>query len=959
VLSTLFVAVAAQQPAPVSADELTTFAHELIKTPAQKRNDLLTTHSDLMSARLRRELVRQGNLLLIDSKYQPAFEVYQLAQQLAERIADKEGIATTALNIGSVYYFQGNYDLALENYRRANEIFVSLANRSEAARSLFGIGITFQAQKKLTDALREFEQAAKEYEALDDNDELANTLSAIGSIQSEQGNYDAAAKTLLRVGGLRENADSLLRIAEAFYRQTDYAEALRYYERSLEYASKQRNVAQQIGALNGAANCYYYQRNYDQALAYYARSLSISENLDDKSGVATQLQNIGNIYRALGDYALALQSYFKSLSAAELASTKATVANTLGNIGLVRSLQADNDEALKYFEQSLHEFEQSGDLVGMARMFSYIGNAEYIRGDYAPALAAYERGLELYGSRSDRVHQAHLLLGIGAVYAKQQNYSEALQSYQRALTIYEGAGRKADAADALLRLAALQRLQNNYAAGLEFANNALRFAREADSLTFTAAALTEMGRLQRGLKRPAEALDSFTRAINIQHSLNNEPAADIAETVTNTALPYLGAMEVLSEQGNAIEAFKRADEAKSQSLRELMNRGNFRVTKDMTAAEQRDENKLLGDFASLQLQLSRAQESANRDDAQTKALQERLHTTQTSYAALRKQLYARHPRLPVNRGELASLNLAELRPLLGRDAAILEYSVTEDSAFVFIVTNEAAVNVKAYRLSIKPAELVQYTSTAVVSNELYDALLKPVEPQIAGKTKLIVVPDGVLWNIPFAALRNESGQSFGEQKTISYAISVAALREMHKRNAVRAGSRTQSVLVVGSPNLADEVKQRLTTTYRDLTLPAATAPQLDQFRSVYGKARSELRTGAGATKDRVAKEMSTYTFLHFAAPALYDHSSPLYSVVLLSADPNRSDDGLLRLREVTSLNAKARAVSFPNVIFTNSAAPTPDAFIATSWAWFVAGTPTVILERSGNKMILGDSLANR
>jgi hypothetical protein len=132
---------------------------------------------------------------------------------------------------------------------------------------------------------------------------------------------------------------------------------------------------------------------------------------------------------------------------------------------------------------------------------------------------------------------------------------------------------------------------------------------------------------------------------------------------------------------------------------------------------------------------------------------------------------------------------------------------------------------------------------------------------------------------------------------------------------------------------------------------------LDQFRSIYGKSRSDLLTGAAATKDRVAKEITTHSFLHFAAPALLDNSSPLYSVVLLSADPNHSDDGLLRLREVTNLNSKARAVSFPNVIFTNS--QTPDAFIATSWAWFVAGTPTVILERAGTQMILGDSLANR
>jgi tetratricopeptide (TPR) repeat protein len=950
-LFTVAVARAAQQPAPPPATELETFAQELINAPAQKRSDLLSTRADLMSARLRRELVRHGNLLLIDGKYAPAFEIYQLAEKVAERIDDKEGIATTALNIGSVYYFQGNYERALENYRRAQELFTSLANRSEAARSLFGIALTFQAQKKLTEALNTFEQAANEYEALNDNDELANTLSAVGSIQNEQGNYDAAAKTFVRVAGLHENADSLLRIAEAFYRQNDYAQAHVYYERSLDYASKQKNAAQEIAALNGAANCYYYQRNYDQALAFYQRSLIISDSLNDKSGVATQLQNIGNIYRALGDYASALQNYFKSLSAAEVATTKATIANTLGSIGLVRSLQGDNTEALDYFDKSLHTFETSGDLVGMARMLSYIGNAQYIRREYELALAAYERSLALYRSRSDHVNEAHILLGIGAVYANQQKSAPAAESYQQALRFYEEAGRKPDAADALLRLAALQRLQHGFSTALEFANNALRLARESDSPAFAVAALTEIGRLQRSLNRPAEALAAFADAIKIQRSMNAEPAPDNAETEKDSALPYLGAMEVFIEQDNALEAFKRADEAKSQRLRELMNRGNFRVTKGMNLSEQQDEKRLLGEFASVRLQLNRAQASADKQAAQTKALRDRLNTTRAAYEAFRKRLYAKHPQMPVNRGELAPVNLADLRPLLRRDAAILEYAVTEDNAFLFVVTNEAAVSVKAYQLSVKPAELAQRTAG---SSELYDLLIKPAEQQLAGKTTVIVVPDGVVWDVPFAALRMK----------ISYAISVAALREMHKRNVMRprGRSRTANILVLSNPVLTDDVRQRLTTAFRGFTVPESSkpsTPDLDQFRSIYGKSRTDLVTGAAATKERVEKETSTHAFLHFATPVLMDHAAPLYSFVLLSTDPNHADDGLLRLREVTSLNSNAKVVAFPTVVFTNSGSPTAAAFIATSWAWFVAGTPTVILTRSGLQMTLGDSIANR
>jgi len=948
-LSTVAVASAAQQASPPASD-LETFAQALIDAPAQKRSDLLTTRTDLLSARLRRELVRHGNLLLIDGKYAPAFEVYQLAGNVAARIDDKEGIATTTLNIGSVYYFQGNYERALENYRRARALFASLANRSEAARSLFGVALTLQAQKKLNEALGVFEQTAKEYEALNDRNELANTLSAIGSIQNEQGNYDAAAKTLVRVAGLRENADSLLRIAEAFYRQTDYAQALVYYERSLDYVRRQKNTAQEIAAVTGAANCYYYQRNYDQALAFYERSLSLSETLNDKSGVATQLQNIGNIYRALGDYASALRSYFKSLSAAELAATNATVANTLGGIGLVRSLQGDNIEALDYFDKSLRAFETSGDLVGMARMLSYVGNAQYIRREYEPALAAYERSLALYRSRSDRVNEAHILLGVGAVYANQQKYADAARSYQQALTIYEESKRKTDAADALLRLAALYRLQETYSTALEFANNSLRYARDSGSLAFAAAALTEIGRAQRGLNRQADALAAFAEAITIQRTINADPAPDDVESEKNSTLPYLGAMEVLIDQGNALEAFRRADEAKSQRLRAIMNRGNFRLTKGMNPSEQEDENRLRGEFASLRLQLDRAQESGAKPDAQANALGDRLNATRSSYEAFHKRLYAKQPQLAVNRGELAPVTFADLRALLRRDAAILEYAVTEDNVFLFVVTNDTAVSVKAYQLSIKPAELAQLAAS---STELYDVLIKPAEPQLAGKTTLIVVPDGLVWEV-----------LLGGQKNISYAISVAALREMHKRNTLRtrARSRTANTLVVTNPVLTDDVSQHLTTAFKGFTVPDSSPGSthaIDQFRSIYGKTRADLVTGAAATKERVEKETSTHAFLHFETPVLLDNAAPLYSVVLLSAAANRADDGLLRLRDVTNLNSNARAVVFATPIFTNSGPQPGDAFIAMSWSWFVAGTPTVILTRSNRQMILGDSLATR
>lgn len=955
-VSVTFFTCIAQESIPLRPGEFESFALQIVNTPAQQRTELLASHPKLITAGLRRELVRRGNMLLIDGKYAPAFDLYQLAHKVAEQISDKEGLAATALNIGSVYYFQGNYQLAAEHYRKAQGLFESLANRLEAAKALYGLALIYQAQRKLAESLKAFEQALREFETLNDRNEIVNTLAEIGSIQYDQGNYEAATKTFLRISSLNENAQNLVRIADAFYRQYDYTQALVHYKKSLEHFGRQNNEAGVIAALNGAAHCYYYQGDYDQALPLYNRSLTLAEDLQDQSGVATQLQNIGNIYRVRGDYGAALQSYFKSLSAAATAPTQATVATTLGSIGLVRALQADNAQAIEYFDKSLKAFETNGDQVGMARMLSQIGNVRYIQGLHDLALQAYERSLALHRARSDHPNQAHLLLAIGTVYLGQLNYPSALEKYHDSLKIYESLGRTPDIADALTKLAAAHRQQNQHEKGLEFANRAVSLAKEKNLHSMLWIALTETGRLQQRLNRPAEALSAFTEAIKIHQSTRSEFGAADAETTTSGVMPYLGAVEVLIDQNDAVGALAQSENAKSQALREIINRGNFRITKGMTPAEQKEESRLLGDVASLKLQLKNNQERDGSESAVITALNSRLATARTAGQSFRKQLYRKHGHLAVYRGEVAPVKIEQIRSLVGTDAAILEYAVTPDRVVLFVVTRNPALVVKAYSLAIKPALLAQLTarylqssanrdqSTAEVARALYDILIKPAESQIATKSRLIIIPDGVLWDVPFAALQPGENQYLTDQHTVSHAISISTLKEMRKPRQARGATR--GVLAFGNTTLSDELADRLKTTYKDLELrPTPTSSdEIPKLQTIYGRTRSQFYTG-GATKAQAKMDASNYSLIHFATPTILDQSVPLYSFVVLSPDPKVPDDGLMRLWEVLNLNSNANLVVLPSAAFAQTQSRTADALIATSWAWFVAGTPTVMLSR--------------
>ncbi len=258
---------------------------------------------------------------------------------------------------------------------------------------------------------------------------------------------------------------------------------------------------------------------------------------------------------------------------------------------------------------------------------------------------------------------------------------------------------------------------------------------------------------------------------------------------------------------------------------------------------------------------------------------------------------------------------------------------------MFVVTRNPALVVTAYPLAIKPAEIAQLTA-----RELYQVLLKPAEPQIATKSHLIIIPDGVVWDVPFAALQPAENQYLADHYTVSHAISISTLKEMRKLKSVRGATR--GVLAFGNATLSDELTDQLKTTYKDLELGQIPdqSEEIENLKTIHGKTGVRFYTGPAATKERAKAEANSYGLVRFATPTILDQSVPLYSFVVLSPNPRVPDDGLMRLWEVLNLNSKAKLVVFPFAEFAQTNSRSANALIAMSWSWFVAGTPTVMLK---------------
>src|SRR6185369_8763115 len=161
-ITTAFSIALAQDSTGQANSDVEKFAVELTSSPAAKRSELLAAHPEQITVELRKELLQHGNLRFVTRQYAQALEIYQLVEKISEQIGDKDGLAATWLNMGSVYYFQGEYDRAIDHYRKSEAAFKALDNHIEMGRFHFGIALTYQSQRIPTEALKAFAEALKE-----------------------------------------------------------------------------------------------------------------------------------------------------------------------------------------------------------------------------------------------------------------------------------------------------------------------------------------------------------------------------------------------------------------------------------------------------------------------------------------------------------------------------------------------------------------------------------------------------------------------------------------------------------------------------------------------------------------------------------------------------------------------------------------------------------------------------
>jgi tetratricopeptide (TPR) repeat protein/CHAT domain-containing protein len=865
-----------------------------------ERETLMAAEPDLSSPLLVSAVSRQADAFAQSRDYARAQTLYELALELATRFQQPKLQAETLQNIGNAMYYQRDFPGALASYRKRLAVERTLANDEGIANALVGIGTVQYSQFEYTDALVAYREALAIHEQRDDTPAIATTLLGTGNIQFVEGDFAGA-------------------------------------------------------------------------VADYTRSRALFLQGLDKRGETRALEALGRSFAAQGDFAGALVAYSAVLEEGRAENNRAMQGNALSSMGDVHFRIGNLDTARGLFDRSRTHFEAMNDLPAVGRMWQAIALADLAASRFAAAEQEYTRSRTACTTAGDPECTARAIVGLAFAQTAQEHYEPAIVSYRQAIAAFTSLKKREDAARAELGLSQALAGAHDYKGAIVAAVHAHSEGTAMGRDDVVWRALVAQARALRRTPDPASALTTAAGAAAVvdrmaQAALErpNEPLA------ADTADAY-GLLAVLqAEAGDATGAFATVEKRRAHALRSALARNERDIARGMTAAEREEERQLAASVVTIGTQVEHMKGLPKPDGPRLERLQQELATVVDKRRASRHKLFARLPDLLVWRGLGPPATLDEAAGALrGVGEVLAEFVIDDEDLLIVILTRRAEDNecltfltpIRRGVLALRIAQAVERQVLRSVdewrtaSAEFMKAIPTPAWNAIAAAPAVVLVPDDVLWRVPFEALPVETGV-LADRTTVVYAGSATSLVRVPPS---APPAEKEAVVVAASPELPGSTRDRIAATSPGWTLPAAdaAAAEVHAIGGVFDEGVVTALSGGAATEASVRARAGGASLIHVAAPFKMNGASPLFSPVLLSNDPSATDvqpdnDGVLELREVVNLDLHARGVILSDGGSMSMRGAAAAAEIVR-WAWRAAGVTSTVLARWA--MDPGDSVA--
>jgi len=760
-----------------------------------------------------------------------------------------------------------------------------------------------------------------------------------GAIQA----WRAALAQAAASGERKAEAQAWLMTGRCLTRKQQLAQAVDAFNSAAKVAAAAGDNGTLGDALNEEMKAEYGLGRFKDAEAHGRRAGEAFAAAGDQRMVVGTEINVAVILGEKGDLEQKGRLLRQAIREAEAGGYDNFLANGLNNLGVLYCEQGDYGRGVQYLDRATELASRitPDDHARLAMFRTNLGEIYVYLGQTGRALAEHAKAATEARAAGDEA----ILMGIRTnranAYSQSGDYARALAEVQPAIEYFDHSDQRRDAFfsynDQLVWMVRAGRYQDAVARGEKL----LPEARRLGPLVLYRL-LDPLGDAYAGLQRFSEARKSYLDAIAAIESVKLSGSEDEKESFFHEKCgPYLGMVRLLVRDGKPFEALQYSERAKARLLLDVLRGARTEINRAMTEEEKQRERDLTNRIVRLDARLA-----ADGVHAQPETLAER-DRLKSEMDAMSAELYREHPELRVQRGEFRPLAEAELAKLLGSpQTAVVEFAVVDRAAYVFTVTlnQRGAPQIEAHTLKMQGLEEEVTRFRRQLANRdldyresakaLYARLLGPVAASLRNKTRVVVVPDGPLWELPFQALITPAGKHLMEDATVSYVSSLGAAREMRAlpRNPVDA-SRT--LLAIGAP----------AKSAASLPVLREASMELRQVEQIYGAKASQILMGEEAVKERWKTEAPSYRILHVATHGVMDSNNPLSSYLDLNRTGGEPEDGVLSAREILKMSLRADLAVLSACEMARGRYRFGEGMIGMSWAFLIAGTPTTVVSQ--------------
>ncbi|MHB8654055.1 MAG: CHAT domain-containing protein [Terriglobia bacterium] len=843
-----------------------------------------------------RQTAAQGDPRAALPEFDRALALYQTQH-------DPHGEAQTLNAIGNTYENLGDFDKALDYLHRALAIKQELGDRLEEGKTLSNLGLVFWDQADYPKAIEHFNRSLQIAREVKDQKLEGTVLNNLGLVYDEMGEYtrslDYYKQALEIQRGIhfeRGESNTLGNIGGVQLNLGRYRAALPYYQQALEIDERLKLKRGASLDLGNIAQCQIGMGQLGEAVHTFDRALTLAREAGAKKDEADWHKGKGSAYISLGKYDLARAEYRQAVEIYENAGLKQPLIEGLEDDGNLHEQLGDSASAEKDFRRALDLSRSIGHPRGVTASLMSLGDLEWRRKRYAQAAALYQESYARAQDSDDRGAMATSLVSLALALRDQGRLSEARQKAQQALEIARQTGAALTEAQALYALGELA-LKNKDAQGaIDQYSAGMKIAQTAGNTELEWRLDYGKGQALESLGRDEDAVAAYQQAVEIIEGVRNQLAEERFQAgyIEDKYQVYVALVRLLLKKGKTGQAFLFSEKLRALSFLELVNR-NPPPTANQKEAELRSR------IQELQRAIKEEYEKAppQRRGAALEMFSRNLAQTERDYQALLDDLRGTQQENAAVRG-LTVPSTKQMQSELPADSALIEYIVGDESVSIFVLTK---ANLRALTVPVKAGDLEAKVELfrGLIAREggkdwmkpgksLRHLLIEPVEKDgwLAGVTRVVMVPHGVLQYLPFAALPRLSGagsRMLVQDYVVDYLPAASAL--------------------VYAPKTQDPKGNLFALAPSSSRLRFA--PQEARSVGSFYPAHSLVLVGAGATKLAFEQQAENFKIIHLAAHGFFDPVNPIFSGVDLQ--PDKHDDGRLRVYEIFRLHIHARLVT--------------------------------------------------